>query len=303
MAGTQEQLAGVTFRRNNFLGRDRALNIDLYAQNADLTAYAARKLDFITTFERVSTPLFQKRWIWSAGVEVVASAEREGMPNGSVLGNSDSGTVNYSLPSTNYLTVALPLRIAYDGSDNLLDPHHGWRAALRASPENSLSQGKTSPYVVSQFDLSSYQQIAAGTVLAERFRVASIFGTDLDNIAPSRRLYAGGGASIRGFGYELVGPRNALGQLTGGRGLDEASIEARLHTGLLGGTVSLVPFFDAGQVGASQVPPTHGLRYGAGLGLRYDTGFGPLRVDIGTPLNPRAGDSRVGVYVALGQAF
>jgi len=303
VAGTQEQLAGVTFRRNNFEGRDRALTFDLYAQNADLTAYAARKLDFLATYERLTTLLFQKPWVWSAGVEVAASAEREGMPNGTLLGNSGAGKINYSLPRTNYITTALPLRVAYDGSDSLLDPKRGWRVALRVSPEVSLTQGRTSPYVTSQLDLSAYQPVAPGTVIAERMRLASIFGTDLQNIAPSRRLYAGGGASIRGFGYELVGPRNALGELTGGRSLYEFSIEARLHTGLFGGAMSLVPFFDIGGVGPGSTPNFRDRRMGAGLGVRYETGFGPLRIDVGAPLDRHPGESRVGVYIALGQAF
>ncbi len=303
IGGTQEQLAGVTFRRNNFAGRDRTLTLDIYAQNADLTAYAARKLAVVATYERLTTLIFQKPWVWSVGVETVASAEREGMPNGTVLGNSDTGKINYSLPRTNYLTAALPLRVAYDGSDNLLDPKRGWRAALRVSPELAFTRSQTVPYVISQFDLSAYQPVAAGTVLAERLRLGSIFGTDLKNIAPSRRFYAGGGASIRGFGYDLVGPINANAQLTGGRSLYEFSIEARLHTGLFGGAMSLVPFVDAGGVGTGQTPDFGDTRYGAGLGVRYNTGFGPLRIDVGTPLNPRPGDSRVGVYIALGQAF
>lgn len=303
IAGTQEQLAGATFRRNNFEGRDRALTIDIYAQNADLTAYAARKLDFVATYERLTTLIFQKPWVWSVGVETVASAEREGQPNGTALGSNTSANINYNIPTTNYLTVALPLRVAYDGSDNLLDPQRGWRVALRVSPEVSLARGQTSPHVISQFDLSAYQTLARGTVLAERVRLGSIFGTDLENVAPSRRFYAGGGASIRGFGYELVGPFNANGQLTGGRSLYEFSIEARLHTGLFGGAMSLVPFFDAGGVGTAQAPDFRETRYGAGLGLRYNTGFGPLRIDVGTPLDWRPGESRVGVYIALGQAF
>ena len=303
IAGTQEQLVGVTFRRNNFNGRDRVLTFDIYAQNADLTAYAARKLDFLATYERLTTLIFQKPWVWSVGVEAVASAEREGEPNGTALGNSDSAVINYAIPRTNYLTAALPLRVAYDGSDSLLDPHRGWRVALRVSPEVALARGQTSPYVVSQFDLSAYQPVAAGTVLAERVRLGSIVGTALENIAPSRRFYAGGGASIRGFGYELVGPINANAQLTGGRSLYEFSIEARLHTGLFDGAMSFVPFFDAGGVGTGQTPDFRDMRYGAGLGVRYNTGFGPLRIDVGTPLDRRPGESRVGVYIALGQAF
>ena len=51
------------------------------------------------------------------------------------------------------------------------------------------------------------------------------------------------------------------------------------------------------------LPRLKDIRYGAGIGLRYQTGFGPIRIDVGTPLNPRPGDSRIAVYVALGQAF
>jgi translocation and assembly module TamA len=64
-----------------------------------------------------------------------------------------------------------------------------------------------------------------------------------------------------------------------------------------------VPFLDAGNVETGQVPGLHDTRYGAGLGVRYNTGFGPLRIDLGTPLDPHPGDSRIGVYIALGQAF
>ena len=78
VAGTQEQLAGVTFRRNNFMGRDRVLSVDLFAQTQDRDAFDARTISFITTFERQSTILYQKRWSYGIGVEAVASQEREG---------------------------------------------------------------------------------------------------------------------------------------------------------------------------------------------------------------------------------
>jgi translocation and assembly module TamA len=45
------------------------------------------------------------------------------------------------------------------------------------------------------------------------------------------------------------------------------------------------------------------MRYGAGLGLRYATAIGPLRLDVGVPLNPQPGDSSYAFYVGLGQAF
>ena len=72
---------------------------------------------------------------------------------------------------------------------------------------------------------------------------------------------------------------------------------------MFGGALSLVPFIDAGAVDRGATPRLTDIRYGAGLGIRYQTGFGPIRIDVGTPLGRRAGESRVAVYVALGQAF
>jgi len=108
---------------------------------------------------------------------------------------------------------------------------------------------------------------------------------------------------VRGFAYQAVGPRDALGNPSGGRSLTEFSLEARIKTGLLGGAVSVVPFVDAGTVGTTASPTTNGLRIGAGIGMRYQTTFGPIRIDLGTPVNPAKDDSRIGVYVSLGQAF
>ena len=291
IAGTNEQLAGITFRRNNFGGRDRVLTADLYADNASLTAYAARKLVFSVNFERQTTLLFQKPWVWSTGFETEYSAEREG-----ILSGMTTGRITYS-------TFALPLRGAYDGSDDLLDPTRGFRAALRISPEISRAREQISTYARIQADASWYLPAGKRLVLAARVRLGSMPGTALADIAPSRRFYAGGGGSIRGYGYELVGPRNSAGDPQGGRSLYEFSLEARVKTGLFGGALALVPFLDGGGADTSPIIGLRDMRYGAGLGVRYLTSFGPIRLDVGTPLNPRAGDSRIGVYVALGQAF
>lgn len=291
VVGTKEQLAGVTFRRNNFLGRDQVLSLDLYAQTVDRDAYDARTVSFLGTFEKQSTLLFQKPFLWSAGLEAVATSEREGAVNG------------VQAPRKTYFIGAIPLRAEIDQSDSLLDPRRGFRVGARVSPELSVQSGVKSTYVKTQIDASYYQPVTERVVVAGRVRAGATFGTDIANIAPSRRFYAGGGGSVRGYGYQQIGPRNSLGDPSGGRSLSEFSLEARVKTGLLGGAVSVVPFLDGGQVYESSTPRLSDLRLGAGIGLRYDTNFGPLRIDIGTPLNPRPGDSRIGVYVALGQAF
>ncbi|MDE2595857.1 MAG: BamA/TamA family outer membrane protein [Sphingomonadales bacterium] len=291
IAGTKEQLIGATFRRNNFKGRDQVLTVDLYADTVNRTAYSARTVALTATFEKLTTLIFQKPWVWSAGFELLASNERERV----VQGASNSRLT--------YLIAALPLRAAYDGSDDLLDPTRGFRAALRVSPELSRDAGQQHSYARILADASAYYPIGRKAVIAGRVRVGTIPGSAIANIAPSRRFYAGGGGSVRGFGYQLIGPRDAAGEPSGGRSLTEFSLEARIKTGLFDGALSVVPFVDAGNVDERVQPSFRNMRYGAGIGVRYQTGFGPIRVDLGTPLNRRPGESRIGVYVALGQAF
>ncbi|AKM10777.1 autotransporter assembly complex protein TamA [Croceicoccus naphthovorans] len=291
VAGTQEQLLGATFRRNNWHGRDRVLSLDVFANTIDRDAYEARTISAIGKFERLSTLIFQKEFSWSVGLELVATQEREGTLDGDVG------------PRETYFVAALPGRVLFDQSDDLLDPTNGWRLEAWVSPEVSRNNGAQSFYARNSLEGRYYQPFGDSVVLAGRAKFGTIQGASLRDIAPSRRLYAGGGGSVRGYGYQQIGPQDDLGDPTGGRSLVEASLEARVRTGLFDGSLSVVPFIDAGAVDTTTTPRLRDLQFGAGVGIRYHTNFGPLRVDVATPLNPRPGDSRIGVYVALGQAF
>jgi len=288
VAGTREQLAGVTFRRNNFRGRDRILTLDAYASTVKRDAYDARTTSLTGSYERVSTLLFQKPLTWSVGFEVLATDEKA--PN-----TTDARQT--------YFIGALPMSVGIDSSDNLLDPTKGFRLSARVSPEVSVQSGNKSTYVRAQLDASGYIPVGKKAVIAGRARAATIVGAPLDDIALSRRLYAGGGGSVRGYSYQGVGPRNAENDPSGGRSLVEFSLEARVKTGFMGGALSVVPFIDAGAVDEGTMPGFKDMRFGAGIGVRYATSFGPIRVDIATPLNSRPGDPPVAVYVGLGQAF
>jgi translocation and assembly module TamA len=286
VAGTREQSAAASFRRSNYHKRDHVLTADVALSHLDQPGYEARTFLLGAGIERQSNIIFQKKWTWSAGVQLLASNER--------------GAIN-SLTSTarrTYLIGALPGTLAYDGSDNLLDPTRGFRLAGRFSPEVSL-QNTVFGYARMQIDGSAYQRVSDRVVLAGRIRLGSIVGASADRIAPSRRFFAGGGGSVRGFGYQAIGPRDADNNPTGGRSLAEFGAEARIRFGNFG----IVPFLDGGNIYRAALPDFSGLRYGAGLGVRYHSSFGPIRVDVGTPLNPQKGDSRITVFVSLGQAF
>jgi translocation and assembly module TamA len=295
IAGTREQLAGVTFRRNNFHGRDKVLTVDAFASTLDYDAYDARTVSLVGSLERLSTLLYQKKFSWSLGVELTATGERQATASG-------KGGKNFG-PRQTYFIGAIPLYGQFDTSDDLLNPTRGYRLSAHVSPETSRTNKTQSFYVRAQGDASYYRSVSDKIVLAARVRLASIPGAPLSAIAPSRRLYAGGGASVRGYGYQSIGPHDSRGDPTGGRSLVELSAEARIQTPWLGGALGIVPFIDAGTVGSSSTPSFDEIKLGAGIGVRYLTGFGPVRVDVGVPLNPGPGDGPVGVYVALGQAF
>jgi len=288
--GTREQLGSVTFRRNNFLDRDQVLTVDAYASDIETDAIEARTVALRGTFERVSNLLFQKPLSWAVGAEVLWSDER------------NATFVAAEAPREQYLIAGLFARATIDDSNDLLDPSGGFRVTGTLAPDVSRSSGVTSFYIRSGVDARYYQSVGS-TVIAGRANFLTITGADTGDIAPSRRLYAGGGGSVRGYGFQAIGPRDAAGEPTGGRSLIEFSLEARIETGLLDGAVEVVPFVDAGSVSTSSTPDLNVIRIGAGIGVRYKTSFGPIRIDVGVPLNPDEFDNPVAVYVSLGQAF
>jgi translocation and assembly module TamA len=286
VVGTREQSGAASLRRSNFRRRDQVLTADVALSNLNQPGYEARTFLIGAGIERQSNIIFQKKWTWSAGVNLLATDERGAI-------NSRTSTVRRT-----YFIGALPGMLTYDGSDNLLDPRRGFRLSGRLSPELSLQDGVFG-YARVQLDASAYQPVSDRVVLAGRVRLGSIAGADADRIAPSRRFFAGGGGSVRGFGFQAIGPRDADNNPTGGRSLAEFGAEARIRFGAFG----VVPFLDGGNIYRSALPKLDSFRFGAGLGVRYHSSFGPIRVDVGTPINPQRGDARVTVFVSLGQAF
>jgi len=108
---------------------------------------------------------------------------------------------------------------------------------------------------------------------------------------------------VRGYGYQQLGPKDLDGDPIGGRGLAEFALEARVRLKQLGGNLGIVPFFDGGTLTSSARPDFRHWRTAAGLGVRYYSLFGPIRVDVGVPLNRQTGDGPFAVTVSLGQAF
>ncbi|QAY77059.1 BamA/TamA family outer membrane protein [Sphingosinicella sp. BN140058] len=302
IAGTQEQTVRFQFRRANAGQRDRTVLLQAEAGRRDYAAFRGYTTRLSGLISRESTPIWQKKWTWAYGAEIIATNEsRIGEPDLSI---GDA-----------FLLAGVSGQLGYDASNSLLDPTKGFRLLGRINPETSL-RDPTQPYIRNFVDGSVYFPASDNITIAARTRIGSIFGADLDELAPSRRIYAGGGGSVRGFGFQELGPKDVLANPDfdpedpdkepatilvprGGRSVVEFALEARYRFGNFG----IVPFIDAGQVYDSQFPTLSDLRFGVGIGGRFYTNFGPIRADIAMPIGRREGESKLAVYVSIGQAF
>ncbi len=270
-----------------FLQNDQVLELDLGGVKQNLDAYDQTAINAGAYIRRK----FSKLWTGSVGL--TATQERIGQ---------EGMTRAYQL-------VAIPLSGTYDStglSDPLLDPTHGLRAALSATPTHAFGS-VASNFVILQaagstyFDLSDFGISEKGrSVLALRGLVASVQGASQFDLPPDQRLYAGGSGTVRGYDYQSIGPQFPDGKPIGGTSAAAASVEFRQR---LFADFGAVAFVDAGQASDVSAPFTGTVRVGAGVGARYYTPIGPLRVDVAVPLNRAPSGAAFGVYIGLGQAF
>ncbi len=215
-----------------------------------------------------------------------------------------------------YGLVGLPLNLRYDSTDNLLNPTKGIRASLFVTPtvafpvntsSGNIVPGTTSTPRAGGFALieataSTYFDLGVPgrSVLALRGTIGTAQGATLADVPPDKRFYAGGSDTVRGFRYQSVGPRFADNNPVGGLSLDAGTVEFRQRFYKSFGAVA---FVDAGQVSTSSAPFTGTLRVGTGVGVRYYTSFGPIRLDFAVPVNREPGGDKYDIYIGLGQAF
>ena len=205
--------------------------------------------------------------------------------------------------SRKFTLYGLEFRGERDTSNDRLDPNAGTRFRLFLQPYYGSGEASLN-FLTGQLGLTGYHAIddEQHYILAGRTRIGSIVGESTDTLPANKRFYAGGGASIRGYRFQSVGPLGPGNTPLGGRSLFEVSTELRIRfTDTLGGVI----FFDGGMVYDDEIPDfSTNLQWAIGFGGRYFTTFGPIRLDFGFPLNPRDGiDDSVQIYISIGQAF
>ena len=188
-----------------------------------------------------------------------------------------------------------------DRADSLLDPRTGWRAAIRLEPTVAFG-GAESQFLRTVGQVRAYLPLdeEKRTVVAGRVRAGTAFGASLADLPTDRRFFAGGGGSVRGYAYQAIGPRTPDGTPLGGRSLTEMSGEVRWQWRE---RIGLVAFVDAGSVSDDETFGVDELRTGAGLGVRYKTVAGPIRLDVGVPVDKTRFDDPFQIYISIGQAF
>jgi len=275
------------FIKPDFQIRDQSLELNVGALKQDLDAYDQ---DAILAGAAVSRKFSD---VWSASVGISGIQEQivqEGV-------------------TRDYTLLAVPLNVKYDTTgivNSFEDALHGIRASLTVTPTQSFKDSHAT-FVIVQGNASTYLDLASlggsapgRSVLALRGLIGTAQGATLFSLPPDQRFYGGGSATVRGYRYQSIGPQFPDGKPIGGQAIDAATIEYRQRLFENWGAVA---FVDAGQVGASSTPFQGATRVGTGLGARYYTPIGPIRLDVAVPVNRQPGGDAFEIYLGLGQAF
>ncbi len=281
--------ARAQFLKPDFGRRDQVGELDLEALKQNLLSYNQTAVIAAGTLRRKVSA------VWSGSVGLKAEQEQ----------------ITQVGATTSYTLAGVPVSAQFDMTglaDPLLDPTHGVRGALTATPTVSLA-GHRQFFAILQANASTYLDVASlgltrpgRSVIALRALVGTIQGAASQfSLPPDQRFYGGGSATVRGYQYQGVSPffpRTTVP--TGGAAIDAGTVELRQR---IVGNIGAVGFLDAGQVRATPAPFGGTLRVGAGIGARYYTAIGPIRLDVAVPLNKPPGGDSFELYIGLGQAF
>lgn len=200
--------------------------------------------------------------------------------------------------------------LRYDGRNNQFNPSSGGMMDFRLKPFAGYYESEFSG-LAGTLSLTGYYapmgkrpdgQINDDIVLAGRMEGGAMpASSPLEKIPPTLRYYTGGAGSVRGYTYQSIGPKNEDGDPKGGRSFQVVNLESRF---MVAENIGIVPFLDGGMVYSTEFPQIIGdMDWGTGLGFRYYTPIGPVRLDVATPLHRIDGDPPIQFYISIGQSF
>ena len=194
--------------------------------------------------------------------------------------------------------MVLPVRATQDKRDDRLNPTGGYFADLAASPFVGVGDSETGARLYGDgrlyYGIGEQDRI----VLAGRFQAGSVVGSEIEGTPPDYLFFSGGGGTVRGQPYESLAIMRGDAEF-GGRSFLGVQSEVR---GGVTENIGVVGFVDAGLIGEDAFGGETESHVGAGLGVRYQTGIGPIRFDLAAPVSGETGEG-VQFYLGIGQAF
>jgi outer membrane protein insertion porin family len=207
-----------------------------------------------------------------------------------------------SREDTETLTIsALRPGLIYDTRDNPIDPKKGIFSGISLKYTSPILLSETN-FLKLLFHGSIYHQIYKPFVVAISLRGGFAWGYHgTENLPIVERFFLGGRTTVRGYEQDTLGPKGPDGNPTGGNAFLLGNLEIRSS---LGKGIGIVTFLDTGNVWQKAKDTEFGnLKYTAGLGLRYNTPVGPIRIDYGHKLQRKKGESSGELHFSIGQAF
>ncbi|WP_242651066.1 autotransporter assembly complex protein TamA [Yoonia tamlensis] len=271
-----------SFNRPASYGPDTDFFITSELSREDEPDYLTDKFAIETGFSRMLSDDLTVR----AGVGLLTAREE-----------TEFGTRDYTL-------FTLPLDATYDRRDSDTNAKSGFYIDVSATPFISLGDDLNGARIYG--DARGYLSFGEDQdlTLAARLQLGSVAGADVTQAPADYLFYSGGGGTVRGQPYKSLGIETWNGSefvTSGGTSFAGAQLEARYN---IREKIALVGFYDIGQVGDTALPfETGDWHAGAGVGLRYDTGIGPIRLDIATQASGDDAGQDVQVYIGIGQAF
>lgn len=291
-APISQQLYGIKahFEKPAFLDRRQFLFADMSALWENTDAYRQQSVKGEAGLVRWLAP----HWIGGASV----------FAEGGTLKDGEN-------PEKPYAVISPRAGIRYDGRNNKLNPSSGSEMEFKLRPFSGYYGDQYFGAMAGTLMAAGYYaplgknpdgKINDKVVLAARVEGGGMPGASpLRDIPASLRYYTGGAGSVRGYAYQAIGPRNNDGDPLGGRSYQVVNLESRF---MVAENIGLVPFLDGGMVYKDEFPKIIGpMDWGTGLGFRYYTPIGPIRLDVATPLHRIEGDPPVQFYISIGQSF
>ncbi len=279
---------GATFVQPYFLTHDTVLHLDAQQGQEDEDTYLLNYSRLRPRIERPFSPTFSGfvdyrieflkfNEVGSSTIRALGGLRREGILSGPTLG------------------------LIWDTTEDFLNPAQGGMLSVVANQAGTVWGGDYKFFSLTA-EAKHYQRLGWDIVLATRLKMglSDFFGARR-NIPLSERFYAGGDGGVRGYGRRKLGALNEADDPLGGLSVIEGSVELRRplwHE--LAGTI----FLDFGQLSLEGYDiPVDSLQFSPGFGLSYATRIGPLRFDIGFPIDPADDDEPWRVHFGIGQSF